>query len=125
MNTVRTFVAVAVFAGGMAGWTGTADAASEGCTAAAGLSCEYRATKAGGIMAIGNGWKVRVFRNGQEKTYGPQDMTDVRGSTLKRSNAVRKGDYVFVQTTLPAAPCLCLCVTGQFGAVAVGPDYNR
>jgi hypothetical protein len=125
MSRVGKIMAAVVIAGTMASWTATAEAASEGCTAASGLSCEYRATRAGGIVAIGNGWQVRIYRHGHEKAYGPKDMTDVRGSTLKLRNAVQNGDYVFVKTTIPAAPCLCLCVSGQFGAVAVGPDYNR
>ena len=149
MNKIRTLIAIAVFTGGMAGVSGTAHAASEGCTAAGGVSCEYRATKAGGIMAVGNAWQVHVFRHGREITYEPRENAMARRSfdavwsyifsvdspaiadvglvtdlsALKRPNAVRPGDYVFVQTTRPAD--VCLCVTGTFGAVAVGPDYNR
>ena len=127
MNKVRTLVALTVVAGGIAGRTGTAHAASEGCTAAAGLSCSYVARQAGGITAIGNGWRVTVIRKGKNRaiTFGPAGMTDVGHSTLKRTNAIRPGDEVFVRTELPAAPCLCLCLTGQFGAVAVGTDSNR
>ncbi len=123
MRFVSKTMTVVVIAATIATWTTTAEAASEGCTAASGLSCEYRATKAGGIVAFGNGWQVRIYRHGHETTYGPKDMTDVRRSTLKLRNAVQKDDYVFVRTTIPAG--LCACVTGQFGAVAVGPDYNR
>ncbi len=124
MRIKRVLIAAAVAMGGSS-LAGTAEASvpPEGCTAAMGISCEYRARSAGGIIAFGNGWQVRIYRQGQETTYGPKDMTDVRRSTLKLRNAVQKGDYVFVRTTIPAE--LCLCVTGQFGAVAVGPDYNR
>jgi hypothetical protein len=52
-------------------------------------------------------------------------MTDVRGSTLRLPGAIRPNDRVYVHTTLPAAACLCLCVSGTIGAVTVGTDANR
>jgi hypothetical protein len=117
----RRLVSVALVALAAAGWTTTARAVGDGCEAASGSTCYYRATRNGGIVATGNSWKVGVLRRGRYAEYGPASWVDAQHSTFRRTNVIRKGDFVYVRTGN---------MWGEWppvvaGAVAVGSAYNR
>jgi hypothetical protein len=106
--------------------------AAEGCTIAGGTrfpsspigpSCSYRAKKAGGIVASGNMWRVKIVRGRRVIQYGPANYTDAARYTLRKPNAIRKGDRVYVSTgDTVYDPWSCICVVFDF--VGTGPDYN-
>ena len=121
MNARMRLVSVALVALAAASWTTTAHAVEDGCEAANGSTCSYRATKNGGIVATGNSWRVTVVRGGLATTYGPANWLDAERFTFKRVNVIRKGDVVYVRTAN---------MWGEWppvvaGAVAVGSAYNR
>lgn len=127
MDARRGLVWIAVVAMAAASWTTTAHAhaqpeqRSDGCEAASGSTCAYRATKNGGIVATGNSWRVTVVRRGRSTTYGPANWLDSQSFVFRRVNAIRKGDTVYVRTGN---------MWGEWppvvaGAVAVGSAYNR
>lgn len=121
MDARRRLVSIAVVAMAAASWTTTAHAVGDGCEAANGSTCAYRAKKSGGIVATGNSWQVKVVRAGRTMTYGPANWLDAQSFVFRRVNAIRKGDTVYVRTGN---------MWGEWppvvaGAVAVGSAYNR
>lgn len=128
MNARRMFGMIVVIAATSAGWTTPARAAEEGCTAMAGSSCGYRATKDGGIVASGTSWRVTIERNGRSTTYGPRYYLDAPRYASRRVNTIRKGDIVYVSTA-PTASLIwggcCVSWPPVVDVVAVGPEYNR
>jgi hypothetical protein len=121
MHARRKLLSIAVVAVAAASWTTPAHALSDGCEAASGSTCSYRATKNGGIVATGNSWRVTVVRRGHVTRYGPAHWLDVGHSAFKRVNVIRKGDVVYVRTAN---------MWGEWppvvaGAVAVGSAYNH
>ena len=128
MNARRMLGAIVVIAATSAGWTPTAHAATEGCTAKAGESCAYRATEKGGIVAIGTTWRVKVKRDGRSIKYGPKYYLDAPHYASRRVDAIQKGDIVYVSTGLTATLVIggcCISWPPVVDVVAVGPGYNR
>jgi hypothetical protein len=125
MRIKRVLIAVAVAAGSWValGGSATAGLSREGCVAASGTFCSYRAHVRGGILAAGNGWYVEIARGHRTIWFGPRSMTDVGHGLVARKNVIKRGDRVFVSTDLAACPCLC--AQGKTGFVQVGPDANR
>jgi hypothetical protein len=122
MNAPRRLVLIAVVAMTAASWTTTAaHALGDGCEAANGSTCKYRAKTNGGIVATGNSWRVTVVRRGHVTRYGPANWLDARNSVFKRVNVIRKGDKVYVRTANMWAEWPPVVA----GAVAVGSAYNR
>lgn len=121
MDARRRLVTIAVVALTAATWTTTAHALEDGCEAASGSTCAYRAKKNGGIVATGNSWRVTVVRQGRSMSYGPANWLDAHSFVFRRVNVIRKGDAVYVRTGN---------MWGEWppvvaGAVAVGSAYNR
>ncbi len=121
MNARRKLVAIAVVVLAAASWTTKAHALEDGCEAAGGSTCSYRATKSGGIVATGNSWRVTVVRNGRTTAYHPASRIDALHFQFRRVNAIRKGDLVYVRTGNIWAEWPPVVA----GAVAVGSAYNH
>ncbi len=128
MNAKKMLGAVVVIAATSVGWTTPARAATEGCTARAGTSCVYHATRSGGIVASGTSWRVGIQRDGRWTTYGPAYYLDAPKYVSRRANAIRKGDNVYVWTGPTASYVTggcCVSWPPLVDVVAVGPDYNH
>ncbi len=95
---------LALSAVGLAGRTATephasgAQPAGEGCFAAVGASCSYRAHRTGGIQAVGTGWTVEIVRGNRTITIGPNDWKDVAGRSVDAGRLINPGDRVTART---------------------------
>jgi hypothetical protein len=74
-------------------------AAGEGCFAATGSSCSYRAERVGGIQAVGSRWRVDIVRHGRTVSIGPADLVDAAGRAINAGRMIRPGDRVTAWTS--------------------------
>ena len=125
MNARRMVGTIAVIAAASAGWTPTAHAATEGCTAMTGSSCAYRATKSGGIVASGTTWRVTIQRGRRSMSYGPRYYLDAPRYAFRQANVIQKGDIVYVSTGATNHGLNWVSWPPVVDVVAVGPDYNH
>ncbi len=104
MSVIFFVVWLALSAVGLVGRTAAAPHAAgaqptgEGCFAAVGASCSYRAHPTGGIQAVGTGWSVQIVRANRTITVGPNDWKDVAGRSVDAGRLIEPGDRVTART---------------------------
>jgi hypothetical protein len=113
MRKLAASTALALAAGSVVGGAARASAPTEGCTSVVGLSCHYRATQAGGVVAVGY-VRVTILRHGRTMVveHMSADDLDYAGLAHVWRNVIKPGDDVTVETFF----CVC-CPVPQFATV--------
>ena len=74
--------------------TGMPYPVGDGCVAAHGGSCSYRAQQVGSIEGVGTVWRVDIVRGKRTLHCGPKDWSDADGGVVVARDVIRPGDRV-------------------------------